>query len=377
MTPRNDATAPADDGCARSIEGHFDATAQRFRATLTARNGLAPPARQADPMRPTLAQWCVVASVGGVLACGGEEGAPATWTVDFEHAGAALLSVWVDDEGAYAVGVDDGTGPIVLQRRSDGWYPTDTGMTGDLWWVTADGTDRLLVCGADGLVLGYDRRSGIFEAVASPTAHTLYGVWAASSGKAWAVGGDVWATSERGVVLVRGPGGAWEADATFPADVLAEGVMFKVWGTGDEDVWVVGEGGTVLRFDGSAWQAVAAPTEDRLVTIHGTPGVGPYAVGGLANGTLLELDGPAMEDRTPEHVAALMGVFVADEAWAVAVGIRGLVVERQEGEWIELTESPTGADLHAVAAWRGEAFAVGGALLSPNLDRGTILRFGP
>jgi hypothetical protein len=342
-----------------------------------ARNGCGGPARQADRVCRQAAQWWIGALASGALACGGDASAPAVWTVDFEHAGAALLSVWVDDEGAYAVGVDDGTGPIVLQRQSDGaWHPTDTGMSGDLWWVTADGPDGLLVCGADGLVLGYDRRDGTFEAVASPTAHTLYGVWAASSGKAWAVGGDVWATGERGVVLVRGPGGAWEVDATFPADVLAESVMFKVWGTGDDDVWVVGEGGSVLRFDGSAWDAVAAPTEDRLVTIHGAPAVGPYAVGGLANGTLLELDGPAMEDRTPEHVAALMGVFVVDETWAIAVGIRGLIVERREGEWIELTETPTGADLHAVAAWRGEAFAVGGALLSPNLDRGTILRFG-
>jgi hypothetical protein len=64
------------------------------------------------------------------------------------------------------------------------------------------------------------------------------------------------------------------------------------------------------------------------------------------------------------------------ETWAIAVGIRGLIVERRAGEWAELMEPPTGADLHAVAAWRGEAFAVGGALLSPNLDRGTILRFG-
>lgn len=320
----------------------------------------------------------LIALALGLGGCGDEvEGAP-TWTTDWEHEPAALLSIHADDRGVIAVGVDDGSGSLVLERNASGtWDRTDVGTTGDLWWVAPDGDEALLLCGEAGLLVELDRTGGQPVVKPPPTDATLYGAWVAEDGRAWAVGGDVAATNGRGVLLVRGPEGTWAPDPSAPPSVLDASALFKVWGRHASDVWVVGEHGTVLHYDGGSWTQVDAPTSTRLLTVHGQGDTGPYAVGGAGNGVILELEGNVLVDRSPEFVPSLNGVFVLDDHAALAVGNRGLIADRSADGWSVLEQPPTGADLHAVAARSpSEAWAVGGALTSATPDQGTILRLG-
>lgn len=320
--------------------------------------------------RETLAGWALVVGLG---ACGDTPG-PAEWSVTYENPSAALLSVYADEGEVVAVGADDAEGSTVLQQLDGG--PVErlhTGTTGDLWWVAEDGADDLLLVGENGLMLRHPRRTRDFQPVSPPTTKTLFGVWVAPSGEAWAVGGDIRVTADRGVVLRRPVGAGWELDAAVPPATIDGAVMFKVWGTAADDVWIVGERGAVMHFDGAAWSVMDVPIDDRLLTVHGTPEHGPYAVGGAGNGVVLVREEGAFVERSPEFVPGLNGVFVLPDGTAITVGGRGLIATREQEGWSVL-DGPTDADLHSVYALADDrAWSVGGALNSPAFDRGVIL----
>lgn len=305
--------------------------------------------------------------------------APPEWTVARDEPGAAALSVRSHAGELYVVGADDGGGPLFLRfdLRFDGaaWRRIETGDRGALWWVTPEPDGTLLAVGAHGRVFRFDPATESFTPEDAGLDDTLYGAWVAEDGTAWAVGGDPLAERGRGVMLVRRDG-RWTADERVPYEHLYDAVLFKVWGTDVRDVWAVGERGVVLHFDGERWSRVVAPST-RLLTIHGAPGEAPVAVGGTANGVLLEWDGAAFADRMPPLMPGANGVFVTpDAAWAV--GNRGLVMRRDGESWIAEENAPTDRDLHAVTVDEdGVVWAVGGALLSPSLDQGVVLRFGP
>lgn len=294
------------------------------------------------------------------------------WSAEHESSGAALLSVTSIGPRVVAVGADDGTGPAILLAEDGGVERIAAIDRGALWWSAPDLDGSLVVVGEHGRILRLWPESGALELVTSPTVATLYGVWVAENGLAFAVGGDP--ETGRGALLRRS-GGRWQVEDEIDPALLDEVMLFKVWGRSASDVWIVGDGGTLLRFDGTRFSAVAAGTSTRLLTIHGSESEGPYAVGGAANGVLLEWLGDRFVDRMPAFMPAGNGVFVGD-ATAIAVGNQGLVLRRDAtGAWNEETDLPSQADFHAVTVdAQGYVWIAGGNLLSPSLDGGVLLR---
>lgn len=80
-----------------------------------------------------------------------------------------------------------------------------------------------------------------------PTSALLHGVWAASAD-------DVFAVGDAGTILRR-QGNEWTAMAS-PATAN----LRTVYGTSSSNVWAVGGGGVAYHFNGSAWSAVAVAT---------------------------------------------------------------------------------------------------------------------
>ncbi|MDH5628053.1 MAG: hypothetical protein OEY69_07140, partial [Candidatus Krumholzibacteria bacterium] len=123
-----------------------------------------------------------------------------------------------------------------------------------------------------------------------------------------------------------------------------------------DDGVAVGDGGTVLRYDGQDWRAEDAGTGEALLAVCEDGADGAIAVGN--RGTLLEFDG-----RQWRTAPALSGAFLTD-VWAgaglaVAVGDGGTVLERRGGTW-RRAETATGAILLAV--WgrsRDDVYACG------------------
>jgi len=94
----------------------------------------------------------------------------------------------------------------------------------------------------------------------------------------------------------------------------------RLWGTSPSDVWAVGEGGTILHFDGVRWSRIASGTTDSLVAIGGRAAGDAWAIG--SGRTLLRLSGGAWQPvalpelENEEELADLL-VLPNGEAWIV------------------------------------------------------------
>jgi hypothetical protein len=106
----------------------------------------------------------------------------------------------------------------------------------------------------------------------------LRGVWGPAAN-------DVFVAGDSGTVL-HWNGAAWSRMATGTTAGLR-----RVWGSSGSNVYVSGENGTLLHYDGSAWSRVAVPTAEALERIWGSS-AGDVYVGG-AHATLLHYDGAA------------------------------------------------------------------------------------
>lgn len=177
------------------------------------------------------------------------------------------------------------------------WHFDGTGWTyvpEVAWHGTLDvygfGADDVWAVGPSGRILRYDGHAwrgarydgdsvyaeplGVWD---NPARNLyLWGVWGSSTN-------DVFVAGDSGTVL-HWDGRAWTTMSTGTRVGLR-----RVWGTSGSDVYVSGEAGTLLHYDGSAWSRVAVPTEVELARIWGSSPRDVY-VGG-AEATLLHYDG--------------------------------------------------------------------------------------
>jgi photosystem II stability/assembly factor-like uncharacterized protein len=64
---------------------------------------------------------------------------------------------------------------------------------------------------------------------------------------------------------MRWNGAAWTPSASGTTEWLT-----GVWGSGPNDVWVVGDEGTILRWNGSTWMPSSSGTRERLSAVWGS-----------------------------------------------------------------------------------------------------------
>ena len=80
----------------------------------------------------------------------------------------------------------------------------------------------------------------------------------------------------------------WAATAQWHWDnPLPRGnALNAVWGAGPADVFAVGDYGTILHYDGTAWKKMTSGTTNRLWGVWGSSSQDVFAVGDL--GTILQ-----------------------------------------------------------------------------------------
>jgi hypothetical protein len=288
----------------------------------------------------------------------------------------ALLSVWgpAPDE-VYAVGGQQtsATDSAGVLYRFDGadWteqpLPAGTpmlhwvfGVEGDLWAVGRDGTSL--------------RREGdAWVSHATGVDTILWGVWGPSKQQLWTVGGD---GVDDDPVLLRWDGAAWSPIA-LPDTGDSTG-LFKVWGSGPQDVSAVGDRGLALHFDGAAWSV--QPTGDLadMISVWGRSPDEHVAVGGRASARLARWDGVAWTGETTAS-PGLSGVWMDPSGAATIVGMQGTIHELAPGTMTLMPQdSPTKLLLHAVFGFAdGPRFAVGGSLAGPPPYVGVIVQHRP
>jgi hypothetical protein len=327
--------------------------------------------------------------LGLAAACGSDgpetpgEPEPKAWQLVQEAVPGALLSVWGSSASdVWTVGADagDGAGSTVLHLEGGSWSRLPTGQSGDLWWVHGFAGGPLFMGGAGGMILRY--QDGSFTRMQTPGTGVVFGVWGSSPDQMWAVGGE--AGGSQGAFAWRLEGETWTEAPGFPSDLAATDALWKVFGRGDSDVWMVGTGGKLLHWDGTALTPAFAGLAESLFTVHGN-GQRFVTVGGFGTGLLLEhaIGAPASDawvNMSPPGAPSLIGVCLTDQG-GHAVGEFGYVAERGPNGWVS---EDTGLDavfgvrnLHSV--WidpEGGVWAAGGEVRVPPLVNGILVHRG-
>ena len=183
----------------------------------------------------------------------------------------------------------------------------------------------------------------------SVTTDHLNAAWGASDS-------DVWVVGDKGVIL-RFNGNTWaKVSAPTGSNIKA------IWGSSANDIWAVGKDGVILRYQGSSWVQVSSPTILELSSIWGSSVNDIWAVGkdkvlhyDGGNWTLQPLPNPPNPDK-PWDLKGVWGL-AANNVWVV--GHDGAIFHFNGTSWT-VQPSPVGDNLKAVRGrWGQEVWVVG------------------
>ena len=321
-------------------------------------------------------RWVIgLVVVGSLSACPPQQ-PPRAWAVVASGLDEAVTSVSGSSAAdVWAVGADVGNGPLVLHFDGTAWSRVPAGTKGNLWWSHTFSNGTALFGGTRGTILLWDGRAMKRQVTPGLARQTVFGIWGATPDDVWAVGAG---TSGRRGFLWHFDGTEW-SETPLPADVPVTNVetpgLFKVWGSGANDVWAVGGDGLVLHKGAAGWERRDLGRHDTLLTVGGGGGR-VYISGGGSLAALLELDGTTWQDVSPTSVGLLQGVAgSATDAWAS--GEHGALFERTSTGWAPVN-SGLGLDIESLhSVWvdpAGNVWAAGGNVLT-TLNKGALIRF--
>ncbi|NMC70112.1 MAG: hypothetical protein GYA57_08625, partial [Myxococcales bacterium] len=150
--------------------------------------------------------------------------------------------------------------------------------------------------------------------------------------------------------------------------------LFAVRGSGATDVWVVGNAGAILHWDGTAWSSVPGGGSRVLRSVFAASPTAAWAVGDAA--AILAWDGTAWAaESAPAGTGNLRGVWGPSAAEVWAVGDGGRILRRTAGGWAVVASGTTqdlggvwgaaASDVFACAShktytrWNGAAWSAG------------------
>jgi hypothetical protein len=138
----------------------------------------------------------------------------------------------------------------------------------------------------------------------------LAGSWSYSQNDAWLVG-------RVGLIL------RWRSGGWFGYETGTTANLRAVWGLDTQAAWAVGEGGTILHWNSIRWVLAASPVKADLNAVFGTAPDDVWAVG--AQGTVIHWDGVTWTSlAVSDPTATLHGVWAASRTRAWAVGTPGV-----------------------------------------------------
>ena len=225
--------------------------------------------------------------------------------------------------------------------------------------------------------------------VQSPTSQPLYDIWGSSATDIWAVGeygtmlhydGVTWSSVAAGIdrsvtnIWGSGPSDIWASAYRVGGGGYgiyhyngAQWVLDNtdgnggIWGTSPSNVWIGGDGGFLMNFNGSQWTRVSNPMRGGIGAIDGTGQNDVWAAGdGNGGPVAMHFDGTQWTASSIAGVARVWGIWVssASDVWGVGdSGGQNNVIVRWNGTAWSIVPFPT---------WSGSGFlyAIWGA--APN-----------
>jgi hypothetical protein len=196
----------------------------------------------------------------------------------------------------------------------------------------------------------------------SPPDFVDTGIWGTGPNDVWIVGQS---TMTLAGAIFHWDGATWTQTPTGPLPPL-----WGMWGNGTNDVWAVADHGVVLHKDDSGWVESSSDAAGTTGPLSATWGSGPsdvWAVGGT--GIFVHWNGAvwaaAANGLTSQALTGIWGSG-ADDIWAV--GLNGTILHWDGIAW---SASPSGASPDLLAVWGsgpGDVWAIGrgGAVLHWN-----------
>ena len=259
------------------------------------------------------------------------------WKQQVPATKAMFQAVWgADSEDVWVVGL---LGQI-LHLEGQGWQTVTSPSSENLQGVWGSSADDIWAVGWNGTILHYDGSQ--WSSFDSPTDEHLLGVWGRDADHVWAVG-----TSS---TVLRYDGGEWKLDSI---DQLTAGETLRtVVGDPDNTVWVAGHDGVVLSYDGERWARLEAP--DKLLSGLWFDGEQLWVVG--EGGTLSRRRDGKWEAQDLPVQADLTAIRQgAGGLWAV--GERGIILRLEDEQWKVTSYYAPDPPADLLALW-GDAQAV-------------------
>ncbi len=304
-----------------------------------------------------------------------------------------LQGIWgVSANNIYAVG----TGGNILNFDGSAWQKTNSGSAANLYGIWGTAADNVFAVGTNGTILRFGptvqstttttiiptTTTTVFSTIPTTTTtifstststflptstttmistttsipipgwnvmaqgmtfQTLWSVWGSS-------GSNVFAVGDGGTILHYN-GTGW-APSTFGSTAL-----LAVAGAGENDVHAVGAGGTILHYNGSSWITEPSYTGYDLKGIWVEPAIDSFVVG--SGGTILHDNGTGWTAMSSAIATPLNAVWGSLSTDVFAVGAGGVILHYDGTSWIPMT-SGTGNELNGVwGSGPSDVFAVG------------------
>lgn len=141
--------------------------------------------------------------------------------------------------------------------------------------VWSDGPKNAWAVGTGSTILRYDGSWNVVSSTPNPVGGTV-----AEFNGVWGAGSDVWVAGGNGIVRCK--------SATACGQEYSGTAMYGVWGSSASNVFAVGAGGAILRYNGSSWSPMQSPTSHLLVRISGS---GPNDVWAIGDSVVVHYDG--------------------------------------------------------------------------------------
>jgi hypothetical protein len=256
----------------------------------------------------------------------------------------------------------------VVHHDGQTWTNMATGIESNLLDICAVSPTDVYAVGELGGFIHYDGSAWSKPVVPGNSDTTTYtDCWASGKDNVYVV-----AVTENGSYVLRFDGKNWKVALSATIANLRH-----VNGLSGDNVYAVGQWGTIVHYDGKGWGAdLIDPYEmesgekyyvtQLLLGVHAVAEDDVYAVG--EQGTIVHYDGQSFKLHSLVD-KSLRGVWGLDKANAWAVGVAGYIVHFTGTAWVQ-EESGTVATLYDVWGDKdGNVFAVG--------DNGVVLRFIP
>jgi hypothetical protein len=288
----------------------------------------------------------------------------AAWHVVLSNLQGTLLSVWgTAPNDVFTVGGPLGNGSPTVMLHYDGsaWHDLGPGGTETFWWTHGTSDHDVWAVGEKGRIVHWDGTK--LASFTWATTATLYGVWAAAPDDAWAVGGTPeGGTSQPNDIVLHFDGTSWTPS---PLPMQLGRTYFKVWGSSADDLFIVGEAGTVWHRAGGQWTQTPSMATGTLLTVSGCSANEVYAVGGE---DVLRWDGQSWSRAIPidQLMQQVNGVGCGPPGSVVIVGFGGFKERLAGGVWQDDFMDDPLVDLHgAWADGTGAYWAAGGDFSTP------------